>query len=57
MKRGTYTKLADEDRSRIGRYACENGVARHFTTALHLKWSLNKSTVCGIKIVYLAKLT
>ena len=50
--RGAYAKLTNEDRARIGKYACENGVAaaaRYFSKTLHLERPLNESTVRGIK--------
>lgn len=59
-KRGTYAKLANQDRAWIRKYAYENGVAaaaRHFFKALHLERPLNESTDCGIKRVYLTELT
>ena len=55
-----YMKLTDEDRPRIGRYVCKNGVApaaRNFCTEIHFERLLSENTVCGIKRMYLSELT
>ncbi len=56
----TTRKLSPEERAKIGKYACENGVAaasRHFSRATQLGKSLNESTIRGIKKVYVSELT
>ena len=55
-KRGQYHQLSPGDRTRRGRYACENGVvaaARRFSQGMDRP--LNESTVWGIKRAYLAE--
>ncbi len=50
--RGVYHKLIPDMRARLGRYACENGIAaaaRHFSRGTELGKSINESTVRGIK--------
>ncbi len=57
-KRGTYNCFSSEQRAKIGKYACENGVvaaSKFFSKGLNKK--INESTVRGIKIGYLSELS
>ena len=57
-KRGTYKKLSEEMKAKIGKFACENGVAaavRKFSK--DLEKPLNESTIRGIKQRYLVEVS
>ena len=57
-KRGSYLKLSNELKAKIGKHASENGnsaAARHFSKVLGKE--LNPSTIRGLKKVYLEEMS